>query len=282
MPAVKVCCIASPAEAELAIGAGAAVLGLVTHMPSGPGVISDEAAATIAVHVRRVAPAVETYLLTSLTHADAIAEQHARCGTTALQLVDRVPHAELRRLRRACPGAKLVQVIHVLGDHAVDEARAAAPLVDALLLDSGNPHAPVKELGGTGRRHDWATSRRIRDAVWPLPAVPGRRTATPTTWPRPWPPCTRTGWTCAAACAAAARWMRHPMIEQHLDIPTADGAMNSFVVHPDEGGPFPVVLFYMDAPASARSCTTWRAGWPRWATSWCCPTCTTAARATSG
>jgi carboxymethylenebutenolidase len=38
------------------------------------------------------------------------------------------------------------------------------------------------------------------------------------------------------------------VIEHHIDIPTADGAMNSFVVHPEEGGPFPVVLFYMDAP----------------------------------
>jgi carboxymethylenebutenolidase len=38
------------------------------------------------------------------------------------------------------------------------------------------------------------------------------------------------------------------MIERHLDIVTADGAMNSFVVHPDEGGPHPVVLFFMDAP----------------------------------
>jgi carboxymethylenebutenolidase len=38
------------------------------------------------------------------------------------------------------------------------------------------------------------------------------------------------------------------MIEKHLDIPTADGAMNSFVVYPEEGGPHPVVLFYMDAP----------------------------------
>ncbi len=38
------------------------------------------------------------------------------------------------------------------------------------------------------------------------------------------------------------------MIEQQLDINTADGAMNSFVVHPEEGGPHPVVLFYMDAP----------------------------------
>ena len=38
------------------------------------------------------------------------------------------------------------------------------------------------------------------------------------------------------------------MIEHHVDIPTADGAMNSFVVRPEEGGPFPVVFFYMDAP----------------------------------
>ena len=38
------------------------------------------------------------------------------------------------------------------------------------------------------------------------------------------------------------------MIERHLDIATAEGAMNSFVVHPEEGGPHPVVLFYMDAP----------------------------------
>ena len=38
------------------------------------------------------------------------------------------------------------------------------------------------------------------------------------------------------------------MLEHHLDIATADGAMNTFVVEPEEGGPHPVVLFYMDAP----------------------------------
>ncbi|HQP67190.1 MAG TPA: dienelactone hydrolase family protein, partial [Quisquiliibacterium sp.] len=38
------------------------------------------------------------------------------------------------------------------------------------------------------------------------------------------------------------------MIEHHIDIPTPEGAMNTFFVHPDEGGPHPVVLFYMDAP----------------------------------
>ena len=168
-PAVKICCIASPAEADLAMAAGAAVLGLVTHMPSGPGVITDAAAAEIAAHVRRVRPLVQTFLLTSLTQADAIAEQHARCGTTALQLVDHVPLPELQRLRALCPGTGLVQVIHVQGDSSITEAVGTAPYVDALLLDSGNPHAAIKELGGTGRTHDWDTSRRIRDAVWPLP-----------------------------------------------------------------------------------------------------------------
>ena len=82
-----------------------------------------------------------------------------------LQLVDRVAAAELRKLRRALQGIKLVQVIHVGDDSALDEALAMAPLVDALLLDSGNQSLAVKELGGTGRVHNWQVSARIRAAV---------------------------------------------------------------------------------------------------------------------
>ena len=168
-PIVKICCIASVEEALLALGAGARALGLVSAMPSGPGVIGDEAIAAIATAVRRHAPAADTFLLTARTRAEAIAEQHAAAGTTTLQLVDHVPHDELRRLRRLRPQARLVQVIHVRDAAALEEARAAAPHVDALLLDSGNPALAVKELGGTGRTHDWTLSRRIRDAVHPLP-----------------------------------------------------------------------------------------------------------------
>ena len=76
-----------------------------------------------------------------------------------------MPPDELRRLRDALPGIRLVQVIHVTGLASVDEAAAVAPLVDAILLDSGNPALAVKELGGTGRTHDWSLSRRIRDGV---------------------------------------------------------------------------------------------------------------------
>ncbi len=166
-PLVKICCIASVQEARLATAAGAAALGLVSAMPSGPGVIDDATVAAVAAAVR--GSAVRSFLLTARTAATAIAAQHATAGTTTLQLVDHVPYDELRRLRDLLPGVELVQVIHVTGEASVDEAVAVAPLVDALLLDSGNPALAVKELGGTGRTHDWALSRRIRDAVHPRP-----------------------------------------------------------------------------------------------------------------
>jgi len=157
---LKVCCIADLAEARLAISAGASAIGLVSEMPSGPGVIPDEMIAEIAAQIPRP---TETFLLTARRDADAIVEQHRRCGTTALQLVDQVPDAELRKLRAQLPGIRLVQVVHVDGEESVDEARAVAGLVDTLLLDSGNPRLPVKQLGGTGRVHDWSYSRRIRE-----------------------------------------------------------------------------------------------------------------------
>lgn len=159
---VKVCCIADLDEARLAIAAGASAIGLVSAMPSGPGPIAEDEITRIAAGVPRP---TETFLLTALVQAEAIADQHRRCGTTAVQLVDRVEDSELRRLRRLLPGTRIVQVIHVTGPESVDEARAAAPLVDTLLLDSGNPRLAVKELGGTGRVHDWEHSRRIRDTV---------------------------------------------------------------------------------------------------------------------
>lgn len=159
-PRVKICCISSIAEARLAIACGASALGLVSHMPSGPGVIADALIAEIA---DAVPPPIATFLLTSLRSADAIAQQHAACRTSTLQLVDAVKPSELAALRRLLPHVKLVQVIHVVSQASIDEALQAAPFVNALLLDSGNPFLPVKELGGTGRTHNWQISRAIRE-----------------------------------------------------------------------------------------------------------------------
>ncbi|HKB57663.1 MAG TPA: phosphoribosylanthranilate isomerase [Lacunisphaera sp.] len=157
-PRVKICCIKSPDEARIAIAHGAAALGLVSHMPSGPGVIGEKLIAEIAA---TVPPPVATFLLTSLTDTEAIIAQHRRCGTTTVQLVDTLTRGTHRDLRRALPGIGLVQVIHVRGEESVAEAVAVAPHVDTLLLDSGNPTLAVKELGGTSRTHNWELSRRI-------------------------------------------------------------------------------------------------------------------------
>ncbi|MGZ8414644.1 MAG: phosphoribosylanthranilate isomerase [Gemmatirosa sp.] len=157
---LKVCCIASHEEAALAVAHGADALGLVSAMPSGPGPIEEALIAEIAP---RVPPPIATFLLTSRLDAATIVTQARRCAVNTLQLVDALPEEELRALREALPAVRLVQVIHVLDDDSVQEALATAPLVDALLLDSGNPRLAVKELGGTGRVHDWALSRAIRE-----------------------------------------------------------------------------------------------------------------------
>ena len=160
-PKVKICCISSVEEARLAVVCGAAALGLVSAMPSGPGVIDEDLIAEI---IRAVPPPIATFFLTSRQHADAIIEQQQqRCRPNTLQLVDAVAEVELIRLRRALPGIALVQVIHVTGPESIDEAYAVAPHVDAILLDSGNQKRGVKELGGTGRVHDWTISRTIRE-----------------------------------------------------------------------------------------------------------------------
>lgn len=161
-PRVKVCCIASVDEARLAIGAGASALGLVSEMPSGPGVIPEPLIAEIA---NAVPPGIGTFLLTCRQDADGIVVQQRRTGVNTIQLCDDLAPGAHRALRRALPGIALVQVVHVDGEEAIARAAAVAPQVDAILLDSGNQKLAVKELGGTGRRHDWSISRRIREAV---------------------------------------------------------------------------------------------------------------------
>lgn len=165
IPRVKVCCIATVEEARLAVKHGASAVGLVSAMPSGPGPIPDEAIRRIAA---AVPPGVATFLLTARTEAEAIVDQQRRARVNAIQLVDRVPAETLIESRRRLPGIGLVQVVHVVGPESLDEAAAVAPLVDALLLDSGDLDGEVKELGGTGRTHDWRVSRRIVETV-PVP-----------------------------------------------------------------------------------------------------------------
>lgn len=161
-PRLKVCCIATLEEAELAIKHGASAVGLVSHMPSGPGVIDDDRIGEIAAHIP---PEISTFLLTSSSDVDAIVDQQQKFGVDTIQLCDSLPPEAILELCSMTPGVSIVQVIHVVGEEAIDQARTAARAAHALLLDSGDPSKAIKELGGTGRIHDWAVSRTIRDEV---------------------------------------------------------------------------------------------------------------------
>lgn len=165
MTRVKICCISSVDEMRLAAASGANALGFVSRMPSGPGPIDESLISEI---VPLVPSGLATFLLTSETAAEPIIEQQKRTRVNTLQLVDAVNQGAHQALRTALPGVAIVQVIHVVGQQSIDEALGVADEVDALLLDSGNPSLAIKELGGTGRRHDWKLSRQIRDAS-PVP-----------------------------------------------------------------------------------------------------------------
>lgn len=162
MTRVKICCIANHLEAGLAIHQGASALGLVSEMPSGPGVIEEEEIVRIAA---QIPPGVSSFLLTSRQDVTGILEQQKRCGVNTLQLVDSLIEGSYQELKQALPGVRIVQVIHVTDENAIAEARQLESQVDALLLDSGNPDAQVKELGGTSRVHNWELSRAIVESV---------------------------------------------------------------------------------------------------------------------
>jgi len=159
---VKICCIRSIEEAKLAIKYGASAIGLVSEMPSGPGVITED----LIVEIAKQVPAdISTFLLTSKINADEIITQHKKCNTSHLQLVDKEEIDVYKKLRDGLPSVKIVQVIHVTGEESISEAVSVSDFVDLILLDSGNQKLAVKELGGTGRTHNWSISKEIVEKV---------------------------------------------------------------------------------------------------------------------
>ncbi|KUO63871.1 MAG: N-(5'-phosphoribosyl)anthranilate isomerase [Lutibacter sp. BRH_c52] len=159
---IKICCISSIEEAILAINAGASALGLVGHMPSGPGIISNQLIAEIAASVPKH---IDTFLLTSETSAEKIIQHYLKVNTTTIQLVDALMQGSHSQIKSALPHIKIVQVLHVLDESSIDEALKISNFVDLILLDSGNPNLATKELGGTGRIHNWEISKEIVNKV---------------------------------------------------------------------------------------------------------------------
>lgn len=161
-PRVKICCISSIDEMKLAVKYGASAIGLVSAMPSGPGVINEKLIEEIAL---QTPPGILTFLLTSKQNVDEIINQQKRCKTNTIQIVDQLLFGTHKDLKDALPGISIVQVIHVVDESSIEEAAIISEHVDAILLDSGNQKLEVKELGGTGRTHNWSLSKRIVESI---------------------------------------------------------------------------------------------------------------------
>ena len=155
---IKTCCIQNDTEVEMAAAAGATHVGLVAAMPSGPGPI---AADRIAEIVGAVPTGVTAVLLTAHTDADSIIGHARTTGVTAVQIVGEVPSDVRLSIKAAAGSIDILQVVHVGGPEALEQAQPAAVGSDFVLLDSGRPSALVPELGGTGRTHDSAVSAQI-------------------------------------------------------------------------------------------------------------------------
>ena len=155
---IKICCISSEKEAQLAIDYGADAIGLVGPMPNGPGIITNDQIQKIA---KMASSKVDTFLLTSETSVKGIIEHYKKVKTNTIQLVDELQEGSYEELTEALPNVKLVQVIHVFEQAMINHALRISEKVDALLLDSGNPNAKIKTLGGTGETHNWDWSKEI-------------------------------------------------------------------------------------------------------------------------
>lgn len=159
---VKVCCIASPEEARLAVSFGVAAVGMVDETPSGEGRLPVE---TIAEIVRAVPRTTGSFVLTATTDVDRLVELYRTTGVNTLQLWEHLQPEGYERLREKAPGVFIAQSIHVMDDRIIDTARQIARHVDALVLDSGDSEPPFRWQNPSGQTHDWELSRRISDAI---------------------------------------------------------------------------------------------------------------------
>lgn len=163
MPFIKICGLQSYGDARLALDCGATALGFLVELTHRAEDKID--IGTARDIIRRLPADADTVLVTHLTDAPEIAALADAIGARSIQVHGDVPPEVVARLAALARGRALIKAVHVMGPEAVADARAYVGIADALVLDSRT----ADRLGGTGRTHDWSISRRIVEAVAPMP-----------------------------------------------------------------------------------------------------------------
>lgn len=163
---IKICCIASLEEAQLAIHAGADAVGFVCAKPATERTIDIQSVASITPFIKH---SVATFLLTSETVASNIAEIVTSTGVSTIQILHPLDVAESKKLSELMPTIQRVQVIHIESENDLKLIDKYSPFVNAFLLDSGSPNLDPPVYGGTGRTHDWSISSEfVRKSPHPV------------------------------------------------------------------------------------------------------------------
>ncbi len=168
---IQVAGVRSIEDARFLSDLGVDAIGLTVGLP--PGAPDDlptrEAAAIAAVLPPFVTPVLITYRST----AEEVVTLLRAIGASTVQLHGDAPVEEVRRMREAIPGLRVIRRVTVAGPEAVEVAAATVD-ADALILDSYDP--VTGRLGATGRTHDWSISAAIaRTARVPVILAGGLR-----------------------------------------------------------------------------------------------------------
>jgi phosphoribosylanthranilate isomerase len=165
VPKVKICGLTSESDVAMAVAAGADALGFLVGLDYES---EDELEPARARElVRQVPVFVTPVLVTHRTELDAILRLCDAVPAAHVQLHGPASLDDVPALRRAFPHLKVIKAVHVVDRASIDAARAAAAVVDAVILDT----RAGTRLGGTGKTHDWAISRAICDAIRPTPVI---------------------------------------------------------------------------------------------------------------
>lgn len=164
-PYIKICGLTTDADIRAVAEAGATAAGFLV------GLDYESADQLTVQRARELIGTLPSFLRSVVvTHGSDLASVSSLCeGVSAshLQIHGDLPLADLLSLRRAFPDLNIIKAVYVTGSDPVDLARATAPHVDAIHLDTRT----AGRLGGTGKVHDWSISRAVVDAVWPTPVI---------------------------------------------------------------------------------------------------------------
>jgi phosphoribosylanthranilate isomerase len=159
---VKICGITRKEDLDAAVRAGADALGFVVGVEKSHRNLSTRAAREL---MDLLPSDIDSVAVTVFDRPHKIMDICQQLRPCFMQLHGITP--ELSRENRQAFDTRLIVAVNAKSPHALESAVSHSESADTLLVDSNRPDG----LGGTGCTHDWNLSRKIREAIYPVPMI---------------------------------------------------------------------------------------------------------------